>query len=732
MALRVKKFRELRRKVANHMADITVKPTEDGHSRQTDHSNAASLTHLCDLTDPGYMECISEVDDHPLRINRENAHSYVNNDDDNGELNVDESHGTPTEYMALENVELEPAEDVRDGSDSFISSSDDEANFGENVGNEPKKLSAELAEWAVEYNIRHQAINGLLKRLSRFDRTLPKDARTLFTRNAKVTDSIRPMRDMHGNGGEYIYFGMEKQLNQMLTNGLGNLIPDANIYLLFNVDGLPLYKSSSKQFWPILCKVEQNDEISSKNFPPFPVAIFCGNSKPENAEIFLHDLINELKSFHRSGLMHRNEKYNIHTKAFVCDAPARAFIKCIKGHTGFWGCEKCSLKGIYLKKEKKVIFREMNARKRTDEDFRSHMQPGHHKQSSPLLSLGIGLVSQVPLDYMHLICLGIMKRLLVYWLRGESKVRISIHQSQLISQELINMKPSICHEFQRTPRTLLEVDRWKAVEFRLFLLYTGPIALRDILPSKLYHHFMLLHVSISILINPELHRQHCDYAEQLLKEFVANMCKFYGFGSLVYNVHNLLHIVDDVRSLGALDAFSAFPFENLLGRMKRMLRSGNKPLAQLCHRIAERSSLSVASLLVLSPASLTLSRPHLRGPTLSRAGDQFDNLQFQGMRFSTNCRRKSDSYALLKNLQVVQIVNIVRTPSSTVFLLCNYFRSKQSFYDYPCDSNKLNVYKVSKLSIDMIEVEVHELHRKCMIFSRKDYFVLFPLLHCVA
>lgn len=165
--------------------------------------------------------------------------------------------------------------------------------------------------------------------------------------------------------------------------------------------------------------------------------------------------------------------------------------------------------------------------------------------------------------------------------------------------------------------------------------------------------------------------------------------------------------------------------------MKRMLRSGNKPLAQLCQRIAERNALSIATPLVLPSVSSTLSRPHHRGPTLSQAEDQFDILECNGRRFSTNCHAKSDSYALLNNLQVVQVVNVFTTSRSSVFLVCKHFRSQQRFYDYPCDSNKLIVFKVSKLSNDVTEVEIQQVQCKGMLISRKDYFVFFPLHHCV-
>lgn len=49
---------------------------------------------------------------------------------------------------------------------------------------------------------------------------------------------------------------------------------------------------------------------------------------------------------------------------------------------------------------------------------------------------------------------------------------------------------SIPSEFARRPRSINEVKLWKAVEFRNFLLYTGPIVLRYILKKDLYDHFM--------------------------------------------------------------------------------------------------------------------------------------------------------------------------------------------------------------------------------------------------
>jgi len=50
--------------------------------------------------------------------------------------------------------------------------------------------------------------------------------------------------------------------------------------------------------------------------------------------------------------------------------------------------------------------------------FDEMVDEDHHLSRSPLASLGVGMVSQFVLDYMHLICLGVVRRLIWLWLQG--------------------------------------------------------------------------------------------------------------------------------------------------------------------------------------------------------------------------------------------------------------------------------------------------------------------------
>ena len=152
------------------------------------------------------------------------------------------------------------------------------------------------------------------------------------------------------------------------------------------------------------------------------------------------------------------------------------------------------------------------------------------------------MVTKFPVDYMHQVCLGVMKKLLLLWIRGKRLVRISAGQVMEISNTLVSLKKFIPSCLARTPRGLDEIDRWKATEFRQFLLYSGAIALSGVLGDDLYNHFLCLSIAISILVCPSLAQVHRCYAHELLTYFVQQGSVLYGEEFLVYNRHSLIHL----------------------------------------------------------------------------------------------------------------------------------------------------------------------------------------------
>lgn len=124
------------------------------------------------------------------------------------------------------------------------------------------------------------------------------------------------------------------------------------------------------------------------------------------------------------------------------------------------------------------------------------------------------------------------------------------------------MRSSITSDFARFPRELNEVMRYKATEFRFFILYSGPVVLKSIISKPFYSNFLCLHVSMTILLSHR-HDQLIDFTNNQLIYFVQKFGELYGHEFISHNIHSLLHLCDDYKNYGPLDNCSCFPFENL-------------------------------------------------------------------------------------------------------------------------------------------------------------------------
>lgn len=156
-------------------------------------------------------------------------------------------------------------------------------------------------------------------------------------------------------------------------------------------------------------------------------------------------------------------------KCFICDTPARAFLKCTVGHKGKNSCERCKVMGKSV--ERRTVFRNTEATERLDASFRSMHQASHHHKPSPLLNVlpFVDMIFTFVLDFMHLCCNGIMKKLLDFWMNGF----LSVNNRKELGRRMEYLKSQVPFEFQRKTRTTATFAKWKATEFRFFLLYCG-------------------------------------------------------------------------------------------------------------------------------------------------------------------------------------------------------------------------------------------------------------------
>ena len=89
----------------------------------------------------------------------------------------------------------------------------------------------------------------------------------------------------------------------------------------------------------------------------------------------------------------------------------------------------------------------------------------HIVKVSPFSKLKLQMVSQFPLDFMHLGCLGVMKQLLNFWIKGPLQTRLHSVIVKQISEHLEQLKPHVPMEFARKPRSLKEGHYTKLQNF---------------------------------------------------------------------------------------------------------------------------------------------------------------------------------------------------------------------------------------------------------------------------
>jgi hypothetical protein len=410
--------------------------------------------------------------------------------------------------------------------------------------------------------------------------------------------------------------------------------------------------------------------------------LYFGRSKPSSVDEYLFDLIEELKVLKEIGLVYKDRLVFIDVAMIVADAPARSFIKQCKNHNSYNGCEKCIEKGEWAGR---VIFKSVSGNLRTDEGFKLQCDKSHHIGISPFMAIDFPLVSGVPLDYMHLVCLGVVRKLLRCWVKGPIPFKISVSQKQIVSDWLISLRIKCPKDFCREPRSLKELDMWKATEFRTFLLYTGPVVLKEVLTPDKYKHFLLLSVAIRILVSDKAQEKSWnDFSAKLLSNFVSKVPKLYSKELLTYNLHSLIHLSKDALMHGPLDAFSAFPFENNMQVLKRSLRGNFKPLEQCIGRIIERDS--VCSFRCLTNNSLVM-----------------------------DCRKNNNCFRLKSG--VVVLVTYVDKPNDII--KCRKFLSSNELFYLPIKSSLLGIVCVSRLSDEMI-INVSDVLCKCWLMSNLD------------
>ena len=642
----------------------------------------------------------------------------INNDENEVEETLDDILNTFYDFQICDDND-EEWESSSDSSGSSTFEDVEESDESEDEFVEEKVVNAEkcliskycpllkdLKELALK--LTRELCNELLKILQNIGhKELPNDRRALVGTPRRT--EIVPCDD-----GEYFHYGLKEAIKDILKKHS----LEKNILVDIGIDGLPLSRSSNQKLWPIIGKIIGNETIS-----PFVIGAYFGSSEPSEVSPFLDKLIEELKELETKRLFYNGVRYKITLNRIICDIPAKNKVTCTKYYTGFYGCTNCVVVGESYKN--RTIFLNQDCDLRTDDSFRKREQIQHHHGESPFEDLDIDMVKSFPIDYMHAVCLGVMRLMLIIWFRGNKKQTIrpilGSRAMQIVSNAFFIFGKHLPKEFNRKPQPLTEIGRWKATVLRYFLLYAGPAILKNVLPKKLYQHFNLFSCAIRILCDPIHYKLNNYIADNLLRKFVSKFGKYYGNEYITINLHSLTHLAQDcLNNDGPLDTFSAFAFENYMQFIKKILKKRNKPLQQLHRRLKE--------------GCCPKRKEKVQNPTLKNelkrelpfnCGNAHRRLLLPNVEFSIN---SPDNCCILEN-DVYVVISGIGQKNGVPVVIGQKFEKSKNLDNYPVNSDILNICTVSNLSKKREVFEVDKIKGKACLFFYDNIFYASKLLH---
>lgn len=363
------------------------------------------------------------------------------------------------------------------------------------------------------------------------------------------------------------------------------------------------------------------------------------------------------------------------------------------------GCQKCEVKGEFSKEYHHISFPNLDAPLRTNETFRQKTQAAHHKYDSPFEDLEVDMIKKFTIaDPLHLLHQGVMKKCLQRWMgnvKGYSR-KWSKLTTESVSRYLIESNKQMPSDIHRSLRSLDELSNWKGVEFRSFLMYIGMVALRPVLENDEYEHFMLLCCACTI-VSCNIYKAYIPLAKKMFENYVMGYIHIYGRHSISSNVHNLIHIADDLieNSVDSIDEISTYRYENSLRLLGMKLQTCNRPLEQISRRLIEIFHLKTDLLSNKDHDQIEIFRERKFSPIveyeLSTNKNCYSKITVKPD-VVLSSRKIGDQWFITHSGDIVKMMHATKVENSYGIYGFSVI-SKSDYFSKPIKSSRLNIFK---------------------------------------
>lgn len=186
------------------------------------------------------------------------------------------------------------------------------------------------------------------------------------------------------------------------------------------------------------------------------------------------------------------------------------------------------------------------------------------------------------------------------------------------------------------------------------------------------------------------------------------------------NIHNCIHIVNQVRQYGVLNNFSAYRFENALFQIKRKVRHGYKPLEQVAGRIVEG--------LQFNKYEPQLNK-NLFPKFSKKRGNRYLIVEFAENVFF-NEGKNHDSYFLTIKTEIIKVQHCEEDHQTNItYFVGSEILNKSNLFTYPVNSMYLYVYKTTSETGPVKRYNINDLKCKLIKINCDENIVFIPLMH---
>ena len=197
------------------------------------------------------------------------------------------------------------------------------------------------------------------------------------------------------------------------------------------------------------------------------------------------------------------------------------------------------------------------------------------------------MIEDMPCEYMHIVCLGVVKRMVKLNFKvGENRPRKT--KRKLSSPQLFNEKiklVQLTREFSRRCRNL-DFGVMKASEFRNLLLFFFTIVLDCIEDEfeddkRIWLHLVYM-IRACVLPNEEFRKINQVLINNACKNFYELYEELYGQINCTYSIHSVGSHLPLIRGNMPLTHKSAFKFESFFSELRNLFHPGTvSPLKQI-------------------------------------------------------------------------------------------------------------------------------------------------------